>query len=549
MSSGSSSSSSSSSAEPWLHKLFGDKEQATSVGELHALLEAGGINSEHMVWKKGVAPRPLHAIPELVAALKIEAPAPDGSGLVAVSEGDWLYADHTGAQQGPVSVDDLIDMGKKGAVHAGTLVWREELDNWCPIAAVPSLMATGSFAVPPTVASGTESVADPNAVWLYIDNYRVQRGPVSKEALQKMYAVAQVAANSLVWKEGQSEWKKLEDCEELKSITQQPPTHSNGTQHSSSSSSASSFSSSSSSSSSAVSSGSATTADSQAEKKAKKVLDPEAKKALKAEKRKRQKEKKANQWKEVERHSNIYFSGLPADATPEEVYDHFKKAGVIKKNPDDTPRIKLYRDEDGNLKGDGIVSYLNEESIQVAVDYFDQTEFRLGKKDTVLHVQKAEFKMKGEKYVPVKRAKVDYKKKIEEQKNELSWDDDHVVAVQKKGLRIVILKNMFTLEEAKQDPNFYNDLRAEVAMEVEKCGPIEKLTVFEGNPEGVIAIKYKTPAGAKACLEAMNGRFFGGRTLEAFYFDGKTNYKVVETVEQQQKRLEEFGDWIEKGGE
>ena len=47
----------------------------------------------------------------------------------------------------------------------------------------------------------------------------------------------------------------------------------------------------------------------------------------------------------------------------------------------------------------------------------------------------------------------------------------------------------------------------------------------------------------------MNGRFFGGRTLEAFYFDGKTNYKVVETVEQQQKRLEEFGDWIEKGGE
>ena len=38
---------------------------------------------------------------------------------------------------------------------------------------------------------------------------------------------------------------------------------------------------------------------------------------------------------------------------------------------------------------------------------------------------------------------------------------------------------MFTLEEAKQDPNFYNDLRAEVALEVEKCGPIEKLTVFE----------------------------------------------------------------------
>ena len=47
--------------------------------------------------------------------------------------------------------------------------------------------------------------------------------------------------------------------------------------------------------------------------------------------------------------------------------------------------------------------------------------------------------------------------------------------------RIVILKHMFAPEEANVYPNFYPGIRMEVGMEVERmCGPVEKLTVFEG---------------------------------------------------------------------
>lgn len=46
----------------------------------------------------------------------------------------------------------------------------------------------------------------------------------------------------------------------------------------------------------------------------------------------------------------------------------------------------------------------------------------------------------------------------------------------------------------------------------------------------------------------MDGRFFNGRELKCFYWDGKTNYRVVkDTVSDQQKRLDAFGfgKWLE----
>lgn len=46
----------------------------------------------------------------------------------------------------------------------------------------------------------------------------------------------------------------------------------------------------------------------------------------------------------------------------------------------------------------------------------------------------------------------------------------------------------------------------EVGMEIEgKCGAIEKITIFEGNPEGVIVIKFKLPSSARTCIDLMNG--------------------------------------------
>jgi len=50
--------------------------------------------------------------------------------------------------------------------------------------------------------------------------------------------------------------------------------------------------------------------------------------------------------------------------------------------------------------------------------------------------------------------------------------------------------------------------------------------VFQHNPEGVVSVKFKTEEGADECTRVMNGRFFAGRQLEAFKWDGVTNYNV-----------------------
>jgi len=47
----------------------------------------------------------------------------------------------------------------------------------------------------------------------------------------------------------------------------------------------------------------------------------------------------------------------------------------------------------------------------------------------------------------------------------------------------------------------------------------------------------------------MDGRFFAGRQVEAFYYDGQTNYHRDETPEMAAQREAAWTKWLEEGGE
>merc|ERR1711997_1361 len=86
----------------------------------------------------------------------------------------------------------------------------------------------------------------------------------------------------------------------------------------------------------------------------------------------------------------------------------------------------------------------------------------------------------------------------------------------------------------------------EVGLECERIGgPIEKVTIFEGNPEGVIAVRYRSPSGSAACIDNMNNRWFAGRRVECIYWDGETDYRVKETEEEEAERLKKFAQYLE----
>ena len=66
-------------------------------------------------------------------------------------------------------------------------------------------------------------------------------------------------------------------------------------------------------------------------------------------------------WFEVEEthNTNVYVSGLPLDVTDEEFKELMNKCGLIMYDPHTRkPKLKLYRDENGDPKGDGRCCYI-----------------------------------------------------------------------------------------------------------------------------------------------------------------------------------------------
>jgi len=94
---------------------------------------------------------------------------------------------------------------------------------------------------------------------------------------------------------------------------------------------------------------------------------------------------------------------------------------------------------------------------------------------------------------------------------------------------------------------FFEELEIDIRSEIENSiGPVEKMHFFRENPNGVIKVKFQSALHAEECIKKMNGRFFDGRQIKCFFWDGKTDYKVVrESKEEIERRIDEFGKWLE----
>ncbi|KAJ3140803.1 hypothetical protein HK100_009239 [Physocladia obscura] len=265
--------------------------------------------------------------------------------------------------------------------------------------------------------------------------------------------------------------------------------------------------------------------------------------------------------------SSIYVSNLPPDTTFDEMKEFFSKYGIIMEDiATGLPRIKMYTDSNGNFKGDALVTYFKEESVKLAVDLLDDSDFRLdtGSSGTRIRVQQAVFQDKekktdaeiGEKSgssssaKPNKQEKKKAQKKIENLKKKLDWFEDETGKKSEKYSKIVILKHMFTKGEIDEDPTLLIDLKEEVREECEKFGEVTNVILYDHSDDGVITVRFKDTTAAAKCVEKNNGRFFGGRRIVSYLFDGKEKFKETKTAEQiqaeEEKRLAAFESWLEE---
>ncbi|TPX30517.1 hypothetical protein SmJEL517_g05936 [Synchytrium microbalum] len=254
--------------------------------------------------------------------------------------------------------------------------------------------------------------------------------------------------------------------------------------------------------------------------------------------------------------TSIYVTGLPPNTDADEVKQVFSKYGIIAEDiTTGQPRIKLYKDDSGVLKGDALITYFKPESVQLAINLMDDCEYRFGEVSKV-HVAEAVFQPKErppqeKKSGNQKASKVVAQKKLHQLKRKLDWTEDEIGAKSEKLRKVVVLKHMFTQQELEEDPTLILDLKAEVREECEKFGEVTNVIMFDKSDEGVLTVRFKEQEGADACVQKMNARFFAGRRVEAYLYDGKEKFAKStgnETEEDQEERRKNYEQWLEAGG-
>lgn len=244
------------------------------------------------------------------------------------------------------------------------------------------------------------------------------------------------------------------------------------------------------------------------------LVDLDAKRQRNVESRRKYRErvkekKKAGIWVKPKTNPNVYVKGLPPDVTEEELADVFRRAGVIKIDPDTSrPKIRIYRRPDGLVNGDATISFVNAESVNLAIKYLDGSFFR---NDCTLHVEQAQFqkaeKMAGQAVNPREREmqrKKYWAAKLEEQRL-LGWSD----GMSDGRMRIMLIRPLWSYQEAEEYPfndAFYSTIAVNLKESLSEWTSVVSVTPIERHPRGIACVKFRTAEDCEAAILRLNQR-------------------------------------------
>ncbi|WWD21076.1 hypothetical protein CI109_105557 [Kwoniella shandongensis] len=176
----------------------------------------------------------------------------------------------------------------------------------------------------------------------------------------------------------------------------------------------------------------------------------------------------------------VWVTNLPPNTTVPLLAGVFSKAGVLLIDDEGQPRIKLYHDDEGKFKGEALVMYFKEGSVDLAITLLDDTELELGAGYGNIRVRVAEYeKGQGEKKEEGEKKKLSSK---------ITWhsDDEEDPAAPLGGAplanrfnRVVVLKGMFLPEDLERDPGLLLELKEEVREEAESLGQVTSVVLYD----------------------------------------------------------------------
>ncbi|KAF2176740.1 hypothetical protein K469DRAFT_755462 [Zopfia rhizophila CBS 207.26] len=248
----------------------------------------------------------------------------------------------------------------------------------------------------------------------------------------------------------------------------------------------------------------------------------------------------------------IYVTNLPLDAKASEVEEVFTRyGGMIDTGTDGTKRIKMYEDEQGKFKGEALVVFFKKESVQQAIQFCDDYPLRPG--NTCPNMRVAEADMSYKKNKEAKLVRKD-KKKMDRNRAEMNrkladWSDDEPSAIPtqtSKYDKIVIMKNLFTLEELDEEPEALLEIKDEVRQLAEKYGEVTNVVLYDRETEGIVTVRFKDREAVEPFIHATDGRFFGGMQVSSAVAEERPKFKrsgrgTASDEEEEAERLEQFG--------
>jgi HIV Tat-specific factor 1 len=306
--------------------------------------------------------------------------------------------------------------------------------------------------------------------------------------------------------------------------------------------------------------------------------------------------------------TSLYVSGLPLDATSDEIARVFSRYGVLLEDDQGKPRVKMYHDDKtGMFRGEALVVYFKPESVELAINMLDETNMRAAIGQTsssgpIMRVQRAQFPTesapgtksktpvnastksisngppgsdreeagKGAQSAGQRRnlSEQDRKKiakRVARLENKLSdWRDDsdesddahpsttstsNTNATSDAG-RTVVLTKMFTLFELEQDPTLLLDLKDDVREEcTDKIGGVTNVVLWDLEPEGIMTVRFSSHDQAQKCVQMMDGRFFAQRRINAFILNAKPRFRKSTTHpddDDDNLAKHNFAQWLEK---
>lgn len=247
--------------------------------------------------------------------------------------------------------------------------------------------------------------------------------------------------------------------------------------------------------------------------------------------------------------TKVYVSNLPTTVTEESFVELMSKYGMVEFDiRTKKPKVKLYKDADNVPKGDGLCSYIKPESVQLALTILDGSDVE-GKE---ISVERAKFEMKGE-YDPLLKPKKLTKKQIEKAKKQkeklFAWIPDKIKGERAKHEKVVVIKNMFDVDDLDADPGLILDYSNRIRTQCGKFGSVTKVSLYDKHPEGVCQVFFKDPSEADMAVQMLHGRLFGKKIMSVETWDGKSKYKMEESKQEESERLKQWEKFLHEADE